>query len=259
MNFKEYIMAAAISLAPAIVSAATVDITFTDYGSGKHTADIAGATAARDAFIGGMFVAGHETFDGFEACDGTNSATCAAGPVSTAVGTFTGIGPTGSGSSQVLPKDKVVVRADPPYAAERYEVEGSDGNWLDSNDMNGIKWEIPGSATLSRILKIAFFLTDVDDVGAIQFSISASNTGVLTNNVVGGPVGTRPNGELLLVTMLFSEAVDDVDIEMTSGTNDGFGLDGAVVAAVPLPAAGLLLLSALGGMAAVRRRRRKEV
>ena len=124
--------------------------------------------------------------------------------------------------------------------------------------MNGIRWEVPGASGLSGITKIAFFLTDVNDVGRVAFSIKA-NEGTLTNNVMNLPNASgRPNGELLLVTMDFSDALSLITIDMTTGTGDGFGLDGIRVAAVPLPAAGLLLLGGLGGLAAVRRRRKKS-
>jgi hypothetical protein len=42
---------------------------------------------------------------------------------------------------------------------------------------------------------------------------------------------------------------------MTNGTNDGFGIDAIKVAAVPVPAAGFLLLAGLGGLAAFKRRK----
>jgi hypothetical protein len=154
----------------------------------------------------------------------------------------------------------VVVRSDDPDAFARYNVVGAEEKWLDSNDLNGILWEIPGASGLGEITKIAFFLTDVNDVGSMAFSITASdgNTpNTLTNNVSGLPANSGvPNGQLLLVTMDFSEAVNLINISMTTGAGDGFGMDGIRVATVPLPAAGLLLLGGLGGLAAMRRRRK---
>lgn len=41
------------------------------------------------------------------------------------------------------------------------------------------------------------------------------------------------------------------------GSTDGFDIDSVAVSAVPLPAGGLLLLTALGGVAALRRRKAK--
>jgi hypothetical protein len=257
MNFKAYIVAAAAALlAPAAVSAATVNISFTAFGATKSSADITGAIAARDAFIGSAPIIVQENFDGFTACDGTNGASCSFEPLDTAVGRFTGIGPTiSNGGSQVAPKDKVVIRSDSPNAFNRFDVTGTDGTWLDSNDMNGIAWEIPGDSGLANITKIAFFLTDVDDVGNVRFNISADGHDNLFH-MVTWPAGKQPDGTLFLVKMLFSDAVDNLAIKMKSGTNDGFGVDGVMVAAVPLPAAGFLLVGALGGLAALRRRRK---
>jgi len=256
VSIRTYIAAAAVALVPVFASAATVDINFQSFGAGKNSADIAGAITERNAFIGSTPVVVNEAFDGFTACDNTNSGSCDVSPA-TSVGQFTGITPSiTTGGSQVDPKGKIVIRSDTPNAFNRFDVEGTDGNWLDSNDMNGINWDIPGSSSLSsNITKIAFFLTDVDDVGNLNFSITASGD-VTSYNVSNAPTSGRPDGELLLVTMLFSEAVSDLNIQMISGTNDGYGIDGITVAAVPLPAGGVLLLTALGGVAALRRKRK---
>ena len=56
--------------------------------------------------------------------------------------------------------------------------------------------------------------------------------------------------------MLFSSPVRDLRISMVNGTGDGFGVDGVRIALVPLPAGGLLLLGAIGGLAALRRRKK---
>lgn len=253
MNFKVYLAAATMVLSPVAASAASVDINFQTFGSGAG-ANIAGATAALDAFIGGQRIIGEETFDGFIACP---AAGCASSPSTTSVGAFSGITPAAtSGGSLVAPEDEVVVRSSNPNPFLRFNVVGAEDKWLDSNDMDGIRWEIPGASALSNITKIAFFLTDVNDVGSVAFSISA-NDGTLVNNVTNLPNASgRPNGELLLVTMNFSEALSLINIDMKTGRGDGFGMDGIKVATVPLPAAGLLLLGGLGGLAALRRRKR---
>lgn len=50
---------------------------------------------------------------------------------------------------------------------------------------------------------------------------------------------------------------DDPTLETLSGLYDSFRVQSITVAAVPVPAAGLMLVGALGGMAAYRRRQKK--
>lgn len=261
-HIKALGLAAALALAPVAASAATVTINFQEFGNiaGGSTPDIGAAIAERDLFIGSAPIIRSEDFEGFTACP--NDMGCAsadsAGPiVSTSVGDFLRIGgATGSGNSQVDPKDKIVVRNDNPDNSHgRYDVDGG-SNWLDSNDHMGIRWEIPGSSGLSDIMRIAFFLTDVDDVNNFAFQINTVGGDVADQIVNNKPGNGRKDGELLLVTMLFDKPVSLLNIDMRAGNNDGFGMDGIRVAAVPLPAGGLLLLTALGGAAVLRRRKR---
>lgn len=257
-------LAAALALAPMVAPAATVDIAFQAFGTGSN-ANITAALAARDAFMGGSRITRSEDFEDFQACREETAATCAAADsstpiVSTKVGDFYRLGgDTGSGNSQVEPKDKIVIRNDnPDNAYGRYDVEGG-SNWLDSNDHAGILWEIPGASGLSNIRKIAFFLTDVDDVGGFGFRFEVSQGEIDTVNMMGKPHNNRDDAELQLVTMLFGTPVNLISIEMNAGTNDGFGMDGVRIATAPLPASVLLLLGGLGGLgglSALRRRKR---
>jgi hypothetical protein len=259
-NYKALGVAAAIALSPMAASAATVDITFQNFGAGNPppAANITTAKAALATFMGSTTIAGGEDFEGFTNCP---AAVCASADdttpiVSSNVGDFYRIGgATGSGQSQVVPTDDIVVRQNnPTNTFSRYDVVGGH-NWLDSNDHEGIRWEIPGAASgLSEILKIAFFLTDVDDVGNIAFEINTVGGDVVSQNIFGAVQGN--DGGLDLVTMSFSTPVDIATIRMTSGTNDGFGIDGIQVGVVPLPAAGWLMIAGLGGLAALRRRKR---
>ena len=253
-------LVAALALAPLAAPAATVDIQFQAFGSGSP-AGITAALAARDAFMGGSQITRTEDFEGFQACRTATAATCASADstspvVSSQVGDFYRLGgDTGSGAAQVAPEDRIVVRNDDPDNAHgRYDVEGG-SNWLDSNDHAGIRWEIPGQSGLSDILKIAFFLTDVDDVGSFGFRFEVSEDEIDTVNMMGKPQNNRDDAELQLVTLLFDKPVSLLSIEMTAGTNDGFGMDGVQVASVPLPAAGWLMLAGFGGLAALRRRK----
>lgn len=77
--------------------------------------------------------------------------------------------------------------------------------------------------------------------------------------------GTLPSDNNKLVIIDFGAAVTSAEILLgnftTSGgttfnKNDGFSIDGLQVAAVPIPTAGLLLLSGLSGLVALRRRKR---
>lgn len=256
----------ALALSAGIAAAATVSINVQSFGSfAGGNLDVAGALEARDAFIGTMPVVASENFDGLTACPAVG---CSATPLSTAVGNFSAILPFNTGDSPVAPLDQAVVRTGTPGAPMygRFSVEGANNQYLDSNDARGILWEVPGDAGFT-LDKLAFFLTDVNDSGNLSFEITASGA-VLQSNVTTDIDGDLGNGALHLVTFSFSKRVGGADgfsIRLTNtcadqagaaNCSDGFGIDGIVVAAVPLPAAGLLLLGALGGLAAVRGRRR---
>lgn len=230
-------------------AAATVDINFGSFAK----ADLSAALDQRDTFLGpGRKLA--EDFEfGFIPCDGSNHADCSAGTIrSTSLGDFSGYGEAGKkGASQVRPRSKIVVRTGVAGTYGRYNVTENGQNWLDSNDREGIDWTFStsGGQTFQRL---AFLLTDLDDVGDILFNISVNGASALSFP------GSQPaeNGRLHLITVLFEQPVSSFAIRMKNGTGDGFGLDGARVAFVPLPAAGVLLLGTLGGLIAVTRRRR---
>jgi hypothetical protein len=244
-------LAALVASLPALAPAATVTVEMTKY------ATVGSALTARDSFIGGGAVIG-EDFEGFVACNGTNTGLCAKSPLDTAVGQFSGIGPgQTNGGSQVNPKDKVVVRTAAPNPYGRFNVTTGGANWLDSNDLKGIQWDVPGIAGLPMITKIAFLLTDVDDVGSLDFVLKVIDigTGEFMDTVLALNNNGLQNGTLHLVTLMFSNPVKDFRIEMINGTGDGFGFDGARIAVVPVPAGGLMLMAALGGLAALRRRK----
>lgn len=233
---------------PSVATAATVTVTYEAYNAGA----VASALADRDMFFNGATTAG-EDFEGFVACPADG---CASGTVRTGVGDFVGFGGAiSNGGSQVNPKDKVVVRSGTPNPFGRFNVTPGGAKWLDSNDREGIMWTVltPGSTYLS---KIAFLLTDLDDVGNVLFTITVKGLD-LTPTIVprAGTNGNIGDGKLHLVTIDFDGPTEDVVIKMKNGTGDGFGIDGIRLAAVPLPAGGLLLLAGLGGLALLRRRR----
>ncbi len=230
-------------------NAATVDIAFHSFAR----ADAQQALVQRDAFIGLGRILSEDFESGFTPCRSGKLKPCSSGSIlSSELGTFTGFGgASSSGGSQVKPKDKIVVRTAADSVSGRYNVTPGGANWLDSNDREGIDWVFAAPRGVS-FQRLAFLLTDLDDVGKVVFSLTANG-----NQPVARP-GTAPGGNarLHLITLMFDEPVRTFSLRMVNGTGDGFGLDGARLAAVPLPAAGLLLLGVVGGLVALARRRR---
>lgn len=235
----------------AAASAATMDISY--FGRNQTAA----AQDALAAFQSGaalgpdkkMTSVRTETFEGHKAWDGASGDS---DPGATKVGAFTSLGGVGNGSSAVNGGTQLQVRSDDPWVWGRYNTSGVDGNWLDSNDTLGVRWDVGG---VGKFNAIAFLLTDVADVGA-TFSIKVGNT--LFSQTIGA-AGRMANGSIQLVRILLPEAVTNLAIELRNNRlNDGFGIDGATVARiapVPLPPAALLLISGFAGLVAMRRRR----
>jgi hypothetical protein len=227
--------------------------------------DAAAARAAHAAFMagedlavfgaGGHFGAGTqvkesrvETFAGFQAWNGTTGTT---NPV-TSVGTFTSLGGTGHGHSAINGGTGLEVRNDNPFRWGRHSVmDPANGNWLDSNDTYGMRWEIGG---LGQFNALGFFLTDVADVGA-KFSLMIGGT--LHEHVIGGD-GRLANGIIHWVQILLDDAVDSLVVEMRHDRlNDGFGIDGVTVARVapiPLPPALAFMIVGIAALVGLRRR-----
>ncbi len=87
------------------------------------------------------------------------------------------------------------------------------------------------------------------DVYAVLSGVATKIGRILTQGGSGSVTGAFAFDSIKLVDATFDQY----------GTNtssfDGFDVDAVSVAAVPLPAAGVLLLAGLGGLAAVRRRK----
>ena len=140
----------------------------------------------------------------------------------------------------------------------RYNTDGLhgliSGNWVDSNDNHGMRWEVDTGAKFNAL---AFFLIDAADAGG-KFSLKVGDT--LYSTLLGGH-GVTKNGNIQLVTILLDKPVSSLAVELFHDrTNDGFGVDGATamrIAPVPVPPAAALLVTGLAALGFLRRRRRR--
>ncbi len=134
------------------------------------------------------------------------------------------------------------------------------GNYLDMNGSNVSEGKITTTGSLGLVLGKKYTLT---------FSYGANtNTGappIILSFGLGGATQTivfntqPPSLVSAVYTFVYDNSGDYLFFADTSGTpNDQGGpvLDNVKLSAVPLPAGGLLLLGALGGIAALRRRRK---
>lgn len=254
------LVSAAVS-APAHALTATVSVDIIGNGSGFAAAGV----AAQTAFLSGLGagVVGSESFEGF-----TN------GPLdpvfSTAVGTFTSAGPgtcftacAGSVDGTITtgsagPIDDLAIFPAPGgvSSGSRFATEGS--KWLDSNDTAGIEWEIPGlAAGLGSFDVITFLTTDIDDVGSVTFNLSGSTAGFTFDLPAELGTGKRPNGELLLWKVVFSDFITSEDVLLSIDGGDGFGIDSVKIAVTPLPAAAWLLMGGVAALFGLRRTARR--
>jgi hypothetical protein len=239
-------MAAVLTTSAAF--AATVNLTADRYERG----DLIAAKMAMGTALGTTKIRGQEYFQDQKAWNGHSGTD---NPAQTKVGSFAAFGGAGSGHSVVGDGSRAQVRNDPSMPWGRYGTSSTaalGGNWLDSNDNLGMSWEISG---LGSFNSLAFFVLDAADVGG-KFSIKVGDT---LFSGIAGTEGKLRNGNIQLVRIMLSEAVDHLTVQlMHDRTNDGFGLDGATVglAPIPLPPAVLLLGTGLAGLVALGRRRR---
>lgn len=182
-------------------------------------------------------------------------------PFATAVGDFVTLGGTGSGgtvnnSNFAIPNTGEGLALRDATVFGRTNTTPTGGDWfLDSNDTFGMHWtvKLAGGKAFDRIL---FSLSDAADQRAFVRVSDGSNEDVLM---------TESDGNIKLVEIVFGSAVTQAIVTIENfidgsmgerRVNDGFSVDGLQVAAVPIPAAGLLLLTAVGGMCVAARRRK---
>ena len=232
------------------VSAATVTVDVAGY------TDLATAKADKAVIESGSTTIASEDFEGFTPVP-TGGGAGDSTPLATGVGTFTSIPGSACGASCDAPEDEGLIRDHSFFGRfDTTTVEGpgeeESGQWLDSNDNDGLEWEISG---LGEFDLLTFFLTDLDDVGEVTFSIDVGGTVFdIAADVFGG--ASQIDGSLFLVTIAFDMKIDSATISMLIDGGDGFGIDDIRIGLVPLPAAGLMLLAGLGGLGALRRRRK---
>lgn len=176
--------------------------------------------------------------------------------VTTAVGIFDTLGGKGTGSSVIGTGTDLAVRTKGKNHSGRKNTTPGGQFYLDSNDTFGIGWNV-GLAGDMSFNSVAFSLSDAADQGA-RLEISAM--GEVLDTLV-----KLPNANVKFVVISFEEMIQSAMINFTNfgkgetlRTNDGFGIDDATVASVspvPVPAAGLLLLGALGGLGLRARRK----
>lgn len=252
------LLAATLAAAGA-AEAATVNVFSKTYGRGQ----LAQAQAAMADTLAGYTVSNlHvETFEGFRPWGvggGTQDLS------RTRVGSFTPFGTAGTGGSVVGAGSKLQVRSDNRMRWGRYNTSNppalppglADGNWLDSNDNLGIRWRIED---LGGFNTLAFFVIDAADVGG-SFSLKIGKR--LYADLNGGR--RLANGNIHLVHVLLPRTRTGLTVRlMHDRSNDGFGIDGALVgqvsppSPVPLPPAAALLVPALALLAGLRRPKRR--
>ncbi|MEM9318750.1 MAG: VPLPA-CTERM sorting domain-containing protein [Pseudomonadota bacterium] len=225
-----YAAVAALML-PLAANAAT--ITVEDFDSSAYTAAVGAGT-----FVG----------EDFEAAGGALGEGEVGTGFMTAVGIFNTLGGQGSGGTvSQLPGntgEQLALRDGNVYG--RTDQVG--GTWfLDSNDTYGMGWYVNTGSMFNTIM---FVLTDHSEYSTLT----------VTADGMSQDIARQAGSSSDLVTVTFDGLVSAAYVQMQQARNDGFSIDGAQVgiAPVPLPAAGLMLLAGLGGMAAMRRFKRDD-
>jgi len=226
------------------LAATAVAALVTASAASATTISIATFTDAAFADYQAGNVLAYEDFEGYTAP--AQYAGGLAGMNTSAVGDFTTLGGTGAGGSII--GDGTDLAVDNNTSFGRANTTPGGFNWLSSNDTSGILWE--ASAGGSVFNSVAFSLTDITDTGA-TLTVSADGASETRSGLGDG------NSQWIVITFGAMVSSADITLENVSGAilNDGFGVDDATIAAVPLPAGVALMMTGLGGLAIARRRK----
>jgi hypothetical protein len=175
------------------------------------------------------------------------------------VGSFTGLGGTGTGTTckNLNPNGdnctNIALQFDPDLNGQG-NILPDDGQWaINAADTLGVEWN--ASLGGREFTSLFFAIRDATDQGA-KLTVAAGGQSVEFTALLNGGNRLGNNNEQI-VFVDFGGAVDSALITMTNNrNNDSFSIDGAAITPVPLPAAGWLMIAGLGGLAALRRRKR---
>lgn len=142
--------------------------------------------------------------------------------------------------------------------------DSSASNWRSPYDLAGAGWEAleyfsvgPSTATpatLTGVVADALTLLwgSLDTYNSLEFILGGVSQGTVTGGDVIALSTSNPGGGGASLVKISGITFDTVKF---SSNENAFEFANVSVAAVPLPAGGLLLLASLGGLALVRRRK----
>lgn len=270
-NLSKAVLGVAISAMATSAGAAVIKF---EAAGGDGAAGVQAANDARDNFVNGTYNQVTETFNGFEASspvenvNGTgldaydedsqqHSWVVAQESFSTSVGTITNVREDGTAGSNDPATDKLMIENED--TGEFGRDANLDGQWLDSNDAEIVRWDI-GDGNGGKFNALGFFLSDANDQGAsleITFADGLSKT-LNLNEALGEPTDERlGDGNIAWITLYSDVFFDSATLKFDNGVNenDGWGIDDMTIARVPEPGTLALLGLGLAGLSLTRRRR----
>jgi len=145
--------------------------------------------------------------------------------------------------------DLFTVKPIPEFQGQVYQ----NGNGLGMDT-----WVLPDSNQLGGLETLGFYFTR--DVKFHSLTFTAFNENVenytIVVDVTGAPIDVTLGGNDNPFN--FGMLVGDFFSVSALGVRDSFRISSLTISEVPVPAAGFLLVGALGGLAALRRKKRKE-